>query len=187
MGQFDSAISEIRKAQELDPVSLVKLTGVAQILLLSRRYDEAIEQCRKALEMDPNLGFAHWLIGLAYTYKGSYEPAILALQKSIPLSGDSPDEPASLGHAYALAGRKTEARKILEELKQQARRRYVSSGTVADLYGALGDKDGAFALLEKAYDERDNMVVLLKVEPMFDSLRSDPRFTDLLRRVGFPD
>jgi serine/threonine-protein kinase len=186
IGQFDVALAEIRRAQELDPVSLVKICGVAQVLLMARRYDESIEQSRRALEMDPNLGFAHWLLGLAYMYKGSYEPAILALQKSIPLSGDSPDEPAMLAHAYALSGKTTEARKILEELKQQANHKYISPGTIADLYFLLGDKDRAFALLEKAYDERDNMVVLLKVEPMFDPLRSDPRFNDLLRRVGFP-
>ncbi|HEV8484041.1 MAG TPA: winged helix-turn-helix domain-containing protein [Blastocatellia bacterium] len=187
MGQFDNAIAESRKAQELDPVSLVKLTGLAQVLLIARRYDESLEKCEKALEMDPNLGFAHWLLGLAYMYKASYEPAILAMQKSIPLSGDSPDEAAALAHAYALSGNRTEARKILEELKQQAKRRYTSPGTLADLYGLLGDKDQAFSLLEKAYDERDNMVVLLKVDPYFDPLRSDPRFATLLRRVGFPE
>ena len=186
IGQFDKSIAEMKKAQDLDPVSLVKLTGLGQVLIMARRYDESIEQCRKALEMDPNLGFAHWLLGLAYTYKGSYEAAILALQKSIPLSGDSPDEPASLAHAYALSGNNTEARKILEELKQQAKRKYISPGTMADLYGLLGDKTQAFALLDKAYEERDNMVVLLKVDPMFDHLRSDQQFSDLLRRVGFP-
>ena len=136
--------------------------------------------------LDPNLGFAHWLLGLAYMYKGSYEPAIRALQQSIPLSGDSPDEPASLAQAYALSGNKAEARKILDELKQQANRKYISPGTMADLYFLLGDKDQAFALLEKAYNEHDNMIVLLKIDPYFDSLRSDRRFTDLLRRVGFP-
>jgi tetratricopeptide (TPR) repeat protein len=153
---------------------------------MARRYDEGLEQCQKALEMDPNLGFAYWLIGLAHTYKGSYEQAIPALQKSIVLSGDSPDEPASLAHAYALSGKKTEARKILEELNNQAKHRYISPGTLADLYFLLGDKDQAFALLDRAYDERDNMMILLKVEPIFDPMRSDPRFDDLLRRVGFP-
>ena len=186
LGRFDDAISEIKRAQELDPVSLVKVTGLGQILLLARRYDEAIEQCGKALEMDPNLGFAHWLLGLGYMYKRSYEPAIKALQKSIPLSGDSPDEPASLAQAYALSGNKTEARKILDELKQQANRKYISPGSMAILYCLVGDKDQAFALLEKAYDERDNMIVLLKIDPYFDALRSDRRFTDLLLRVGFP-
>src|SRR6185436_5726318 len=170
MGQFDNAISEIKQAQELDPISLVKLTGLAQVLLMARRYDEALEVCRRALEMDPNLGFAYWLLGLTYMYKGSYEPAILALQKSIPLSGDSPDEPAALAHAYALAGNRTEARKILEELERQTKRSYVSPGTVADLYYLLGDKERAFALFEKAYDERDNMQVLLKVDPYFDPM-----------------
>jgi serine/threonine-protein kinase len=187
MGQFDEAIAEMRRAQELDPISLVKITGVGQVLLLARRYDESIEQCRRALEMDPNLGFAHWLLGLAYMYKGTYEPAIQALQKSIPLSGDSPDEPASLGLAYALSGKSGEARKIMEELKQRSKRKYLSSIIIANLHAALGEKDQAFALLDKAYDERDTLLILLKVEPMFDPLRSDPRFTDLLRRVGFPE
>ena len=187
VGQFDKAIAEIRKAQELDPVSTVKLTGTAQVLLMARRYDEGLKECRSALEMDPNLGFAHWLVGLAYMYMGSYEPAIEAFKRSIPLSGDSPDEPASLARAYAWAGRKAEARKILDQLKEQAGHRYVSPGTMADIYWSLGERDKAFALFNQAYDERDNMIVLLKVEPMFDPLRSDPRFQRLVRRVGFPE
>jgi serine/threonine-protein kinase len=192
MKRFEEAIAEVKRARELDPASLVKITGVAQLLLLARRYDESIEECRNALEMDPNLGFAHWLLGLAYMYKayeykGSYEPAILELQKSIPLSGDSPDEPATLAQAYGLSGKKSEARKILDELERKAKLRYISPGTLANLYGVLGETNRAFALFEKAYDERDNMMVLLKVEPMFDPLRSDPRFTKLVHRVGFPE
>jgi len=190
-GQFDSALMEIRRAQELDPVSLVKLTGLAQILLIARRYDESIVECRRALDMDPNLGFAHWLLGLAYMYKaytnqGSYDAAILELQKSVPLSADSPDEPASLGQALALSGKKSEARAILDELNRQAQRKYVSPGTLANLYWLLGEKDRAFALFDKAFEDHDNMMVLLKVEPMFDPLRSDPRFDNLVKRLRFP-
>ena len=137
--------------------------------------------------MDPNLGFAHWLLGCAYLWKGMPEPAILAFQKSIPLSGDSPDELASLGLAYALSGKSAEARKILEELRQRSKRKYLSPTVIAGLHAALGERDQAFASLDKAYDERDFLLILLRVEPMFDQLRPDPRFTDLLRRVGFPE
>ncbi|MEP6820254.1 MAG: tetratricopeptide repeat protein, partial [bacterium] len=186
MGQFDEAVAQMRRAQELDPVSLVKITAVGQVLLVARRYDEAIEQCKTAIEMDPNLGFAHWLLGLAYMYKGAYEPAIVALQKSIPLSGDSPDEPAALGLAYAMSGKTNEARKILADLNHRSERKHISPTVIAALYGALGEKDQAFALLDKAYDERDYILVMLKVEPMFDPLRSDPRFTTLVQRVGLP-
>ena len=115
------------------------------------------------------------------------DPAIQALQKSIPLSGDSPDEPASLGLAYVLSGKSGEARKILEELTQRSKRKYLSPSVIAVLHAALGERDQAFALLDKAYDERDTLLILLEVEPMFDPLRSDPRFADLVRRVGFPE
>jgi tetratricopeptide (TPR) repeat protein len=186
MGKFDEAIAQMRRAQELDPVSLRKNASVGQVLLLARSYDEAIEQCRTAAEMDPNFGFAQWLLGLAYMYKGMYEPAIVALQKSIPLSGDSPDEPATLGLAYARSGKSVEARKILNELKQRSEQKYLSPTVIAVLYGTLGEKEQAFALLDKAYDERDFLLVMLKVDPIFDPLRSDPRFASLEERVGLP-
>ena len=186
-GKFDEALAQVRRAQELDPVSLVKITALGQVLLVARRYDEAIEQCKTAIEMDPNLGFAHWLLGTAYMHKGMYEPAIAALQKSIPLSGDSPDEPATLALAYAHAGKIDEARKILADLTKRSERKYLASTVIAVLYAALGQKDQAFALLEKAYNERDFILILLKVEPMFDPLRSDPRFASLVQRVGVPE
>lgn len=186
MGRFDEALAESKRAEELDPVSLEKISGTGQVLLISRRYDDAIEQIRRALEMEPNLGFAHWLLGLAYMYKGEYEPAIPEFQKSIPFSGDSPDEPASLALAYAQSGNKAAARKILDELKQQSKRKYIAPSVFASLHGALGESDQAFAWFDKAYEERDNLIILLKVEPMFDQFRSDPRFTNLLRRIGLP-
>jgi tetratricopeptide (TPR) repeat protein len=116
--------------------------------------------------------------------QGMYDQAIAAFQKAIPLSGDSPDEPAMLARAYALSGEKDEARKILDDLKEQSKKRYVAPTVVASIHAALGEKDQAFVWLDKAYDEHDAILVQLKVEPIFDELRSDPRFTVLLKRVG---
>jgi len=191
IGQFNNALAEIRKAQELDPVSLVKLTGVAQILLLARQYDQSIQESQRAIEMDPNLGFAHWLLGLAYLYKaighhGPYDPAVVELQKSVTLSGDSADEPATLAQAYWMSGKKEEARKILEDLERQSKRRYISTASLANLHGVLGENDRAFALLENAYQEHDGLMVALKVDPYFDRLRTDPRLNEFVERVGFP-
>jgi tetratricopeptide (TPR) repeat protein len=134
--------------------------------------------------MDPNSGFTHWAIGNVYLQKKRYEEAVAEYQKAIPLSGDSPDEPASLGCAYALSGRTREAQQVLAELKERAKRTYISPTVIAFIHISLGEKDQAFALLDKAYEGRDFILVTLKTEPMFDSLRSDPRFAGLLRRVG---
>jgi tetratricopeptide (TPR) repeat protein len=186
VGRLDSAVAEIRRARDLDPASPVKIAEAGQVLYLARRHDEAIEECRKALELDPNLGFAHWVLGLASMEKGLYEPAAQSFQKSIALSGDSPDETASLGHDYARSGRRAEARKILDRLLQRSKGAYVSPAQIAMLYGALGERDRAFAWLDKACAERDSMLTVAGVEPLFDSLRSDPRFKALLRCVGLP-
>src|SRR5262249_48597123 len=113
-----------------------------------------------------------------------YEEAIESLKKSIPLSGDSPDEPAELGRAYALSGRKAEAHKIVDDLTQESRKRYIAPSVIASIHAALGEKDRAFELLEKAFENHDFILTLLKVEPMFDNLRTDPRFMLLLKRVG---
>ena len=184
MGRFDEAVSEMERAHELDPLSPVKIIGIGEVLHLARRFDEAAAEYRKALEMDPNFGFAHWALGRALTEKGMYDEAIVAFQKAIPLSGDSPDEPAQLARAYALAGKRREALKIIDELKQLSGHKYVSPVVMASIYAALSDKDQAFVWLDRARGEHDSLLVLLKVEPMFDSLRPDPRFISLLHRVG---
>ena len=136
--------------------------------------------------MDPNSGFAHWALGNVYVNKGMYEEAIAEYKVAIPLSGDSPDELASLGYAYALSGRRREARAVLGELKGRSRRRYISPTVIAFLHAGLGEKDEAFAWLDRAVEGRDFILVFLKVDPTFDRLRADPRFASLLRRVGLP-
>jgi tetratricopeptide (TPR) repeat protein len=186
MGRFDEALREMKRAQELDPLNLEKITGIGEVLYHQRQYDQAIEQYRKALEMDANSGFAHWALGRTFTAQGKYDEAIGEFQKAIPLSGDSPDEPAELARAYALSGRRDQAQKILEELKRQSQHKHVAPTVMAAIYGALGDKTQAFALLNKAFNERDFILVMLNVEPMFDPLRSDSRFGQLTRRVGLP-
>jgi serine/threonine protein kinase/TolB-like protein/Flp pilus assembly protein TadD len=185
MGRFDEAVAEMRRAQELDPVSLDKNACIGEALYYQRRYDQALEQYLRVLAMDSNSGFTHWAIGNVYVEVGRYEEAISEYQKSIPLSGDSPDEPGSLGYAYALAGKSRDARRILDELKERSKRDYVPPTTLAFIYSGLGDKDEAFAWLEKAYDTRDSILVYIRSEPTYDKLRSDPRFANLMRRVGF--
>lgn len=186
MQRHDEAHYEMRRAQELEPLSLEKLTAIGEVLYYRRDHDKAIEQYRKALEMDPNSGFSHWALARAYTEKSMYDDAIASLQKAIALSGDSPDEPASLSYVYARAGKIAEARNVMDELEKRAKRTYISPSVLAVMYAGLGDRDKAFALLDKACDERDGLLVFLKVEPSFDLLRFDVRFERLLRRVGLP-
>ena len=186
MGRFDEGHAETRRAQELDPLSLSKIVGIGDVFYHQRQYDRAQEQYGRVLEMDPNSGFGHWALGNVYVHKGMFEEAIAEYKKAVQLSGDSPDELASLGYAYALSGKRTEAQNVIEELKERSKRRYVSPTIIAFIYAGLRDKDEAFAWLEKAYSGRDFILVFLKVDPTFDSLRSDARFAELMRRVGTP-
>ncbi|PWT87603.1 MAG: hypothetical protein C5B55_14510 [Blastocatellia bacterium] len=186
LSRFDDALSEMKRALELDPLSLEKTAAIGEVLYHQRQYDEAIKQYRKALEIDANSGFTHWALGRTFMAQGKYPEAIAEFQIAIPLSGDSPDEPAELARAYALSGKRDEALKIVEKLKRLSEHKHVAPTVIAAIYGALGDKTQAFVFLDKAYDERDFILVLLNVEPMFDPLRSDQRFADLSRRVGLP-
>ncbi len=183
-GRLEEALQEMKRALELEPTSLVMNTFMGATLYFAGRYDEAIEQCRKTIEMDPNFAVAHWHLGLAYEQKGMFDDAIAEFQKAITLSGGSPLMKAALGHAYAKSNRKDEATIILDELKELSKHRYVSSYEVAAIYVALGDNEQAFQLLERAYREHCFHLVYLNVWPQFSAVSSDPRFQDLVQRIG---
>jgi TolB-like protein/Tfp pilus assembly protein PilF len=179
-GRWDEGIAAVRRAQELDPISRSANTA------LKREYDQAIIESEKLLELDPNDAGAYYFLAWPYKQKGMYEEAIAMLEKAVTLSEGVPMYVAGLGHAYALAGRNNEALQILNQLQEQRTRMPPDPFHIALVYIGLGDKEEAFEWLEKAYQERSTQLVFLKVGPRFDSLRDDPRFQDLLRRMNFP-
>ncbi len=183
-GRLEEAVQEMKKALELEPVSLIMNTFMGATLYYAGRYDEAIDQCRRTIEMDPNFAVAHWHLGLAYEQKQVFDAAIEEFQKAVSLSGGSPLMKAALGHAYAKSQKKDEANKILGELNELSKQEYVSSYEVATIYVALGDNEQAFQLLEKAHAEHSFHLVRLNVSPHFKPISSDPRFQDLVHRVG---
>ena len=182
MGKFNQALDEIKRAEELDPLSLHIIADRGWFLFHAHRPDEAIAQLQKALDLDSNFGMAHYTLGCAYEQKGMFDQAVAEFQKAATREGPSP----ALAHTYAMAGKRREAIDLLGKLKLLSRQKYVSPYHVALIYTALGDKDPAFAWLEKAYRDRYWMMPFLKVDPRLDPLRSDPRFQDLSRRMNFP-
>jgi DNA-binding SARP family transcriptional activator/Flp pilus assembly protein TadD len=184
MGRLDEAFAEVRRAHELEPLSLNINTDFGFLPYLMRQYDRAIDEYREALELDQNFVYTHWKLGLAYEQKAMYEEAVEEFLKAVALSGGSAHALVLLGHTYAVSGRRREALKVLDELSELAQRRYFSPYRVAAIHLGLGETDRAFEWLERAYEERDSWLVWLKVDPVLDGLRSDPRFTNLLRRVG---
>lgn len=180
--RFDEAIAEATRTQELEPLSSTASAHLGWIYYLSGQNDRAIEQGTKILELDPNAFPALRYRGLAYEQKGMYREAIGDFQKGVKLSG-SPLILALLGHAYAASGQKAAAQNVLNELRDLQGRRYVSPYTIAAIYAGLGEKDQAFKWLDKAEEERDLWLMNLKVDPVFKTLRADPRFPDLLVRT----
>jgi TolB-like protein/Flp pilus assembly protein TadD len=184
MGRYPEAIAEMKKAQNLDPLSLIIQADLAELLVIAHQYDQAIEESRKAIEMDPNFAMAHNQLGQAYLQKRMNEPAVAQLQTAVQLSAGSPTCVANLARAYAASDNKSEAMNLLGELKKRSNASYSHGSEIATVYAALGDKDQAMIWLAKAYDERFNPGVLLR--PGFDPMRSDPRFQEIVRRVGLP-
>ncbi|MEP6706716.1 MAG: protein kinase [Pyrinomonadaceae bacterium] len=184
LGRFDEAVAERERSRQLDPVSAIATADVGYPLYYARRYDQALSHYRKGLELDPNLSWGHLWIGQTLVQQGRYTEAIAEINKAIALSGGNVRDIATLGHAYAVSGRKSEALKVLDELQGRAKQKYVSPYFIALIYTGLGEKDQAFGWLQKAYEERHPYLILINVEPVFDSLRSDPRFSDLVRSIG---
>lgn len=178
------ALAEIERAYEIDPLSLIITTNVGTVFYWARRYDRAIEMYLKALEIDPSLWVTHWMIGLAFKQVGRLQEAVAELIKAAKFSEGNPLPTAALGHAYAVAGMKDKARKVLKDLQSFARQRYVPSYAIGKIYAGLGDEDLAFEHFQSASDERDIWLSFIKIDPEVDHLRSDPRFVDLVRRVG---
>ena len=183
MGRFDEAIAEMKRAQELDPLSLVINSDVGVTYISARQYDQAIEQLRKTTEMDQGFYYAHWNLGIAYEMKGSLQEALAEYQKARQLT-DDPRTLALLGHGLAVSGKRDEALRMLDQLKEMAKQRYVPAYSFTIVYVGLGEKDQALQWLEREYQDRAVELLSLKVDPLLDSLRSDPRFADLVRRMG---
>jgi tetratricopeptide (TPR) repeat protein len=183
---FDDAVREMKLARELDPLSLVINSNLGDTFYPTRQYDQAIEQCRKTLELDPVFGPARSVLGRAYEQKGMYPEAIEQFQKAIAVLAVGTQPLAQLGHAYALSGNRVEALKVLDQLAELSKRSFVSSWDMGTVYVGLGDKEHALAGLEKAYQVHSFALNYAGVDPRFDPLHSDPRFTELLRRLGLP-
>jgi len=183
LGRFDDAIAEGKRAVELDPLSLVINADLGADYYLARRYDEAIAQQRKTLEMDPGFYYAHFILGEALAAKGAFEQAIEEYRKAHALD-DDPWVLGLLGHAYASSGNKTEALKILDQLKELSTQRYVSAYSFAILYLGLGDKQEALRWLEQSYQDRAGSdIAWIRVYSLLDPLRGDPRFEALAEKI----
>jgi tetratricopeptide (TPR) repeat protein len=188
MGRHNEAIAERKLSQELDPLSPIVNFEYGLAFYYAREYDQALDQFRKTLELDENFPPAHQFVPAAYEQKRMYDEAIVGFKEAIPLLGGSEWSltRGGLGHVYAVLGRKSEALALVDELKQLSTKGYVPATSVALVYAGLGEKDEAFVWLEKGYEQHAFQLQWLPVEPRWDNLRSDPRFADLLRRIGLP-
>ncbi len=188
MGRHNEAMAERKRAQELEPLSLIINFELGLASYYARDYDQAIAQLKKTLELDQNFPPAQSILPAAYEQKGMYGEAIAEFKNAVPLKRGSEwaMSKAGLGHVYAVSGKKSEARTELDELQKLSGQEYVPAPSIALIYAGLSEKDQAFAWLNKGFEERAFQMQWLRIEPRWDSLRSDTRFKDLMRRVGLP-
>ena len=186
MGRQLEAIAKMKSSQELDPLSLIISVAIGWASYMARRYDEAIEQLLRTVELDPNYPVTHWILGLLYRKTGRYELAITAGEKGVNLSGGSPLMRAALAQTYGESGRAKEARQVLDDLTELAKHKYVAPHFFAGIHIGLIENERAIEYLTKSYEEHSHWLIYLHMDPSMDALRSNPRFQDLLTRVGLP-
>jgi serine/threonine-protein kinase len=184
VNRLEEAAAELQRALELDPLSLFFQYNLGYVLHLQRQFDRAIEVLENAIAFDPNFYLAYWILGVTYGAKGMYDQSIAAHQKGAALSARSPLTLAAMGANHGLAGRKPEARKLLEELQERAKTAYVPAFCFAWVYIGLGEEDTAFDYLERTVEERTPLIVHLVNEPAYDRVRGNPRFQALLRKMN---
>jgi serine/threonine-protein kinase len=184
MGRHEEALQKFKLAQDRDPLTVLLKISAGRAYLDARQYDQAIKQFRGVIELDPKQFAAHGGLCTAYTLKGMYEEGIAECQRARDLPGE---READLAWAYATAGKRNHALTILSNLNDRRKHKYVSPLSMAALYSALEQKHHALTQLERAYEKHDDILLWLKVDPRLDNLRSEARFTALLRRIGFPD
>ncbi len=182
-GRLDEAIAGARRGRELDPLA-VSGEDIGWLLFMAHRYDDAIREFRSALAVRPDAPDVLWFLGFALIASGQPEQAIPPLERALSFSNRSPGVIGVLIRAYAHAGRRADALKLLAELKRRRATGYIPAAAFVNAYLGLGDKEQAFAALDDAYKEKSNILLYLKIHPYFDPIRSDPRFADLVRRVG---
>ena len=184
MGKLDEAFAEIRRAQVIDPASMIINLNVGITLYFMRQYDKAVDQYKRVLELDPNFGYAYSNLGLTYLAQGKVDDAIAAYQKVIAEPVSDPVDSATLGYAYTLVGNVRQAKEILTELLRQSKRRMCVPTGISILYMGLGNREKALEWLETAYEERDLYLRRIKVDPIWDALRAEPRFKAIVKKMG---
>ena len=186
LGRNPEALNEVLRAEELDPLSLTVNTHVGRVNYLGRRYDRAIEAFRKVVDLDPGFARTYMRLGMVYAAQGDFSSAIRQFQEARRLNvPDSALLDGLLGYAEGFSGNKVQARNILEKLAERSRHEYVPSFGMALVCVGLGDRDGVFQWLERAYEDHSTYMVYMKTDPLLDPVRSDPRFTQLLHKLGF--